>query len=185
MLTECIFAKTLLSFMIALWISLSLMELLAMTMLQISCSCWWLNTAALPPARGCSAVTECTNRLAFTFTILLFIKIIKYIYIRNSCSTFTHPSAHTQQWTHTHHEHTPGAVGSHLCHGARGAVVGSVPCSRAPRRGIEDGESTVHSLPPPTIPNGLRLEFATFRLWVRLSTIRPQLPPFTFCKTKR
>ncbi len=48
-----IFAKTLLSFMIALWISLSLMELLAMTMLQISCSCWWLNTAALPPAWGC------------------------------------------------------------------------------------------------------------------------------------
>ncbi len=48
-----IFAKTLLSFMIALWISLSLMELLAMTMLQFSCSCWWLNTAALPPARGC------------------------------------------------------------------------------------------------------------------------------------
>ncbi len=22
----------------------------------------------------------------------------------------THPSAHTQQWTHTHHEHTPGDV---------------------------------------------------------------------------
>jgi hypothetical protein len=56
MLTEFIFAKTLLSFMIALWISLSLMELLAMTMLQISCSCSWLNTAALPPARGCRAV---------------------------------------------------------------------------------------------------------------------------------
>ncbi len=37
-------------------------------------------------------------------------------------------SAHTQQWTHT-----PGAVGSHLCCGARGAVGGSVPCSRAPQ----------------------------------------------------
>ncbi len=48
--------KTLLSFMIALWISHSLMELLAMIMLQNSCSCWWLNTAALPPARGCCAV---------------------------------------------------------------------------------------------------------------------------------
>ncbi len=54
MLTEFIFAKTL-SFMFALWISLSLMELLAMTMLQISCSCW-LNTSALPPACGCGAV---------------------------------------------------------------------------------------------------------------------------------
>ncbi len=40
----------------------------------------------------------------------------------------THPSAHTQQWTHTHREHTPGAVGSQCC-GARGAVGGSVPCS--------------------------------------------------------
>ncbi len=46
----------------------------------------------------------------------------------------THPKcAHTQQWTHTHREHTPGAVGSHLCCGARGAVGGSVPCSRAPQ----------------------------------------------------
>ncbi len=46
----------------------------------------------------------------------------------------THPSAHTavrseQTQTHTHHEHTPGAVGSQ-CSGARGAVGGSVPCSR-------------------------------------------------------
>ncbi len=45
----------------------------------------------------------------------------------------THPKcAHTQQWTHTHREHTPGAVGSHCC-GAQGAVGGSVPCSRAPQ----------------------------------------------------
>ncbi len=36
-------------------------------------------------------------------------------------------SAHTQQWTHTH------TVGSHLCCGARGAVGGTVPCSRAPQ----------------------------------------------------
>ncbi len=35
---------------------------------------------------------------------------------------------------HTHSsEHTPGAVGSHLCSSARGAVGGSVPCSRAPQ----------------------------------------------------
>ncbi len=52
---------------------------------------------------------------------------------RNSCSAFTHPSAHTQQWTHTHHEHTPEAVGRHLCYGVRGAVGGSGPCSRAPQ----------------------------------------------------
>ncbi len=35
----------------------------------------------------------------------------------------THPSAHT------HREHTPGAVGSQCC-GTRGAVGGTVPCSR-------------------------------------------------------
>ncbi len=56
----------------------------------------------------------------------------------------THPPVNT----HTHREHTPRAVDSHLCCGTRGAVGGSVPCSRAPRRGIEDGESAVHSLPP-------------------------------------
>ncbi len=59
---------------------------------------------------------------------------------------------------------------------ASGEQLGSLPCSRAPRRGIDGGESTVHSLPPPTIPAGLRLEFATFRLQVWLSTIRSQLP---------
>ncbi len=71
--------------------------------------------------------------------------------------------------THTHCEHTPGAVGSHLCCGTQGAVGGSVPCSRAPRRGFEGGESAVHSLPPPTI-----------RLGVRLSTIRPRLPQIIY-----
>ncbi len=69
---------------------------------------------------------------------------------RNSCSAFTHPSAHTHSSEHTHTvnptqlEHTPGAVGSHLCCGARGAVGGSVPCSRAPRRGIEGGERALY-----------------------------------------
>ncbi len=35
----------------------------------------------------------------------------------------THPSAHSQQWTHTRSSGQP-------CCGARGAVGGSVPCSR-------------------------------------------------------
>ncbi len=83
---------------------------------------------------------------------------------------------HTQQWTHTHREHTPGPVGSHLFCGARGAVGGSVPCSRAPRCDIEGVESTVHSLPSPTTPAGPRFELATFRLWVWLSNIRPRFP---------
>ncbi len=36
-------------------------------------------------------------------------------------------------------------------------------------RGFEVGESAVHSLPPPTIPTGPRLELTTFGLRVRLS----------------
>ncbi len=49
---------------------------------------------------------------------------------------------------HTHSsKHTHRAVGSHLYCGARGAVGGSVPCSRALCRVIEGGESAVHSLP--------------------------------------
>ncbi len=47
---------------------------------------------------------------------------------RNLCSAFNPSKVHTHS-----SEHTPGAVGSHLCCGARGAVGGSVPCSRAPQ----------------------------------------------------
>ncbi len=36
-------------------------------------------------------------------------------------------------------------------------------------RGIEGGESTVHALPPPTIPASPRLKLATFRLRLQLS----------------
>ncbi len=52
-----------------------------------------------------------------------------------------------------------------------GAVGGSVPCSRAPRRGIEVGESAVHLLPPPTIPVGPRIKPATFGFQVCLSSL--------------
>ncbi len=40
----------------------------------------------------------------------------------------------------------------------RGAVGGSVPAQGHLSRGIEGGESAVHSLPPPTIPARWRLE---------------------------
>ncbi len=47
----------------------------------------------------------------------------------------THPKCtHTAVNTHTHTVWThPEQWGSHLCCGARGAVGGSVPCSRAPQ----------------------------------------------------
>ncbi len=40
---------------------------------------------------------------------------------------------HTHSSEHTHTVNTPGAVDSCLCCGARGAVGGSVTCSRAPQ----------------------------------------------------
>ncbi len=70
----------------------------------------------------------------------------------------THPSAHT-----------PGAVDSHLCCSARGAVGSSVPCSRAPRRGIKRWRVLyIHSPDLQFLPD-LRLETATFELQVPLS----------------
>ncbi len=81
--------------------------------------------------------------------------------------------AHTQQWTHTHREHTPGEVGSY---GAWGAVGGSVPCSRAPRRGNESGERALYIHFPTYNPcrtwnlNPQPLDYESDSL-----TVRPQL----------
>ncbi len=47
---------------------------------------------------------------------------------RNQCSAFIPSKVHTHS-----SEHTPGAVGSHLCCDTRGTVGGSVSCSRAPQ----------------------------------------------------
>ncbi len=73
----------------------------------------------------------------------------------------THPSAHTQQWTHTWSSGPPGeqlgvrclAQGSHLS------------------RDIEGGESTGCPLPPLTIPAGP--ETLTHDLWVTSPTLYP------------
>ncbi len=89
---------------------------------------------------------------------------------RNLCSAFNPTKMHT----HTHREHTPGAVGSHLLCRAASCGAGEqlgVRCLAQGHfsRGIEGGESAVHSLPPPTIPAGPILELATFGLRVWLS----------------
>ncbi len=65
---------------------------------------------------------------------------------QNLCSA----KLHTQQWTHKHRKHTPGAVGSHLCCGTRGAVGVRCLAQGHLSRGIEGGESAAHSLRPPT-----------------------------------
>ncbi len=88
---------------------------------------------------------------------------------QNLCSAFTHPKCtHTAVNTHTHREHTPGAVGSHLCCGTRGAVVGSVLKGTSVVVLRVKRALYIHS-PPPTIPVGPRLELPTFGLRVRLS----------------
>ncbi len=97
---------------------------------------------------------------------------VKWHVAKYPCSAFN-PS----KWTHTHREHTPGAVGSQCC-GARGAVGGSVPCSRALQSwywGWRERWSFTPP-PPPTIPAGP--ETWTRDLWVTSPTlsIRPQLP---------
>ncbi len=102
----------------------------------------------------------------------------------NLCSAFnpskcTHTavsSEHTH--THTHCEHTPGAVGSQCC-GARGAVGGSVPCSRVSPQLWYWGWRERCTFTPPTYnrcrtwdsnpqPSGYKSDS---------QTIRPLLPP--------
>ncbi len=96
---------------------------------------------------------------------------------RNLCSAInpskvhTHSSEHTHTvnthtpWTHTHPEQWAAiyaaAPGEQL--GVRCLAQGHLS------RGIEGGESAVHSLPPPTIPAGPRFEPAAFGLRVWLS----------------
>ncbi len=66
---------------------------------------------------------------------------------------------------HTHSsEHTPEQWA---------AIYAAVPVEQLGV--IEGGESAAHSLPPPSIPNGPRLEVTNFVLRDQLSTIRPWL----------
>ncbi len=100
---------------------------------------------------------------------------------RNLCSAFnpskcTHTQwTHTQQWTH----HTVNTHSEQWA--ARGAVGGSVPCSRASVVGLKVEESAGYSLPPPTIPAGP--ETRTHNLRVTSLTLYPlghDCPVFVF-----
>ncbi len=94
---------------------------------------------------------------------------------RNLCSAFIPSKVHTHS-----SEHTPGAVGSHLCCGAWGAVGGSVSCSRTPQSWYW-GWRECWIFTPPTY-NPCRPETRTHNLWITSPTltIRPQLPLFFF-----
>ncbi len=86
-------------------------------------------------------------------------------YTLNLCFAFNPSKVHTQSSEHTHTEQWAAIYavvpGEQL--GVQCLAQGHLS------RGFEGGESAVHSLPPPTIPAGPRLELATFRLRVRLS----------------
>ncbi len=96
----------------------------------------------------------------------------------------THPSAHTQQWTHTHtHTHTPWthtwSSGQAFCCGTRGAVGGSVPCSRVSPQSWYWGWREHCTFTPPTYnscwyrdSNSQPFDYESDSL-----TIRPRLPP--------
>ncbi len=97
---------------------------------------------------------------------------VKVTHTHNLCSAFnpskcTHPVVNT----HTHREHAPGAVDSHIA-AAPGEQLG-VRCLAQGHlsHGIEGGESTVHSLPPPTIP--ARPKTRTSSLRVTSPTLYP------------
>ncbi len=80
-----------------------------------------------------------------------------------SCSAFNQSKVHT----HTMNTHLEQSAAIYA------AVSGEklwVQCLAQGHlsRGIESGESAGHSLPPPSIPAGLRLELATFRFRVQL-----------------
>ncbi len=94
------------------------------------------------------------------------------IHIQNLCSAFN-PSKciHTLVNTHTHREHTPGAVGSHIAAAPEGAVGGSCLAQGSHlSRGIEGG-SERWSFTPPLIPAGpsrYKSESLTIRPWLPL-----------------
>ncbi len=84
---------------------------------------------------------------------------------RNSCSAFNPSKMHTHTAVSTRPEQWAAiyAAAPREQLGVRCLAQGHLS------RGIEGGESDVHSLPPPTIPAGPRLELATFGLRDRLS----------------
>ncbi len=83
---------------------------------------------------------------------------------------------HTHSSEHTHTVNTPGAVGSHLCCGAPEQLGVRCLAQGHLSRGIEGGESAVHSLPPPTILSARDSNLQPFDYESNSLTIMPQLP---------
>ncbi len=97
-------------------------------------------------------------------------EFVLYIYL----SKCTHRAVNTHTHTHTPWTHTQSS-GQPFMLQLRGAVRGSVPCSRAPCRGIEGEESFTTQSLPDRDSDSQPFDYET----VRLSTIRPRLPRTT------
>ncbi len=94
------------------------------------------------------------NKIKLRWTLFVTYTIIQSIISSEMCSLhLTHPSAHT-----------PGAVGSRRC-GARGAVGGSVPCSRGLTSVVDNSCRNRDSNPQPQITSPM------------LYPLEPRLPP--------
>ncbi len=104
------------------------------------------------------------------------IRLSLVTHTRNLCSAVNPSIVYTHSSEHTHNVNTTRTVGSHLCCGTRGAVGGSVPCSREPQSWFWGWRERC-TFTPPTIPAGPRLETATFGLWVRLSNHQAMTSP--------
>ncbi len=89
---------------------------------------------------------------------------------QNLCSAINPSKVHTNSSEHTHTVNTHPEQWAAIYAAAPGEQLG-VRCLAQGHlsRGIEGEEIAVHSLPPPTIPAGPRLELSTFGLRVRLS----------------
>ncbi len=74
---------------------------------------------------------------------------------RNSCSAYNPSKVHTHSSEHTHTVNTHPEQWAAIYAAVPGEQLG-VRCLAQGHlsRGIEGGESAVHSLPPPTIPAG-------------------------------
>ncbi len=84
---------------------------------------------------------------------------------RNLCSAFIPSKVHTHSSEHTHTVNTHPEQWAAIYAVVPGEQLGARCLAQGHlSRGIEGGESAVHSLPPPTIPVSLRLELATFGL---------------------
>ncbi len=74
---------------------------------------------------------------------------------RNLCSAFNPSKVHTHSIEHTHTVNTHPEQWAAIYAAAPGEQLGVRCLAQGHRsRGIEGGESTIHSLPPPTIPAG-------------------------------